>query len=1469
MNKKITAIAAAMFVLVAAHAQAEDFAGVIGDVRFTHQNVHGNQSCYTDADCIETDITDIPDVVFGIRINKPVFRAYVSITAEAAGTVTLRAEQYSAKGKLLCSDTQDIAVAVGTNEYKLEFDHVRNAERINLFADDSLIGSIGSSSEGTVQLSEYPSDYEIYQRGENNKAEITFAGNSGPVSMPPQVGAMEDGTVFIHGGAPEGAVIYNAEYSDGRLVSVKKAELSDGNAKFDSIALGSKLLVWNDKQEPLYDALTVNNYYTGSNNVTIKINDQSYTAYPDSSGNFSFTAELEPGLYDAVITCKDFEKEIKQFGVGDIWVAAGQSNMTDMGAITDGFDPDTQDPIPDTVHIIHPENVTWQKMTHPAGEGRFFKSGIRTSPVTSFARALTEELDIPIGIVQSSVGGTNIYQWAEGVKPGDENDGYLGNVLKSCFDNKASKDIKGIIWYQGCNDTMTENYAYNYGSLCDTIFSQFRAFFGESVPIITTQINDANQDSTSELGYYDAWSYVKDVQRRYPDTHENVYVIGTGANDLGDTIHNNAASNLLVGKAWADTALNKVYGKTDIFCEHPTLDTARITGDNEITLTFKNAGAEGLYIRNDTKRLGITNGLVTIQLGDLKKEFTVRMGGDTVLTASNKGKGIETEITSAELTADNKVILTTADALNGNIAVDCCYGKRFVPSLTDKASGYSVLAFYNVKAEYPDAVEPEAPVSVTAADTAYLRQDDDTPDASKMFLNHYNEMSGNAAIKFDLSAQPIDKEHLQSASLNVHTTNIGKDRTGEIKLSEIGTEWDNTAKYSTFNYSPTSTIAAFNTNTAGLFPVGAYSSIDITDFVKNAGTSFGIGISSNYASDCLMAGASSENPPKITLEYGRIVEISAKSAEGTPAAGTKLTISGKRSTQYPAKEFTADENGKCSVILKSGDYTITTEAGAYAAAEKELAVRGEDTAFELTLERNTQIPASVVISGGETEVRQSQSDKTLKPFTAQVYDTDGKIINGAVWTWSITPEIKAVVTDGVVTTNAHAVAGDVLTLTAAAEFNGKTASAEISITITEAGDITYSFNSYQLAKGFDTKDVSNVTVGSEGLTASVSSTGNYTNVAVMSSADKSSTGYFPIGDTLSAPGYYLFLGAGGNSGAPVYVINLPEPAGSGKYINIRYAKPECTNNGSTNRTQSAPDSAKTITIGSTVIDVQADCEYGKWYTTSIRLDSGVSDITVKLGQWGGLAIDHISVTAEPESTQIIIPEGSEAIKLMALGDSITDGFTVKGGYRNTLCSLIETDGLNEAVDFVGSGSNGSGYDKDHEGHSGWAIAAVPASEDVEGRGRSGLTENIDTWMSASKPDIVLLMIGTNDVLSLYRLNEAPARLEALIGKIKSKLPENGRIYLATIPYIAENAVYNKTGKTQSELDEIVDSYNSSVKEIAAADDIITLADINTQLTLDNLQDGIHPNADGYAKMGNFWYSLLKQDIITRIDEMSK
>src|SRR5256884_9843505 len=72
-------------------------------------------------------------------------------------------------------------------------------------------------------------------------------------------------------------------------------------------------------------------------------------------------------------------------------------------------------------------------------------------------------------------------------------------------------------------------------------------------------------------------------------------------------------------------------------------------------------------------------------------------------------------------------------------------------------------------------------------------------------------------------------------------------------------------------------------------------------------------------------------------------------------------------------------------------------------------------------------------------------------------------------------------------------------------------------------------------------------------------------------------------------------------------------------------------------------------------------------------------------------------------------ESNGGVRVMPLGDSITDGLTVPGGYRIGLWQRFGTGGY--TVDFVGSLSNGPANlgDHDHEGHSGWRIDQIDAN----------------------------------------------------------------------------------------------------------------------------------------------------------------
>jgi len=193
-------------------------------------------------------------------------------------------------------------------------------------------------------------------------------------------------------------------------------------------------------------------------------------------------------------------------------------------------------------------------------------------------------------------------------------------------------------------------------------------------------------------------------------------------------------------------------------------------------------------------------------------------------------------------------------------------------------------------------------------------------------------------------------------------------------------------------------------------------------------------------------------------------------------------------------------------------------------------------------------------------------------------------------------------------------------------------------------------------------------------------------------------------------------------------------------------------------------------------------------------------------------------------------ESNGGTRIMPLGDSITEG---GGAYRTRLWERFQADG--HTVDFVGSGSNGPTTlgDRDHEGHSGWKIA--------------GLDSSIAGWLATSRPRTVLLHIGTNDVWQNDNLAQAPARLSALIDKIRAGAPA-ADIFVATIIPFADATSEARVQAFNATIPGIVDS----------KDDRVHLVDMHSALTAADLSDGVHPNAAGNIKMADTWYAALQQ-----------
>ncbi|WP_028511247.1 SGNH/GDSL hydrolase family protein [Ruminococcus sp. NK3A76] len=250
-----------------------------------------------------------------------------------------------------------------------------------------------------------------------------------------------------------------------------------------------------------------------------------------------------------------------------------------------------------------------------------------------------------------------------------------------------------------------------------------------------------------------------------------------------------------------------------------------------------------------------------------------------------------------------------------------------------------------------------------------------------------------------------------------------------------------------------------------------------------------------------------------------------------------------------------------------------------------------------------------------------------------------------------------------------------------------------------------------------------------------------------------------------------------------------------------------------------------------------------------------------------------SVTSVDSSAEIKLDTGSAAdssseeetaptyksIKLMTCGDSITDGFWLEGGYRKFLCDKLEENGLSQYVDFVGSKKGGECYDNEHEGYTGWSIDRI--EESITGS-RMGVSNILPKRIEKFQPDVVTLMIGTNDILSNYELDTAGDRLSALIDAMLEKMPEGSVLFLATLPDMdaTNNTYIDKDTFTVEYMDKCISDYNYMVKGLVdkkkQEGKNIRLADVSTVLVKSDLYDGVHPSEEGYKKLADFWYDTI-------------
>ena len=203
---------------------------------------------------------------------------------------------------------------------------------------------------------------------------------------------------------------------------------------------------------------------------------------------------------------------------------------------------------------------------------------------------------------------------------------------------------------------------------------------------------------------------------------------------------------------------------------------------------------------------------------------------------------------------------------------------------------------------------------------------------------------------------------------------------------------------------------------------------------------------------------------------------------------------------------------------------------------------------------------------------------------------------------------------------------------------------------------------------------------------------------------------------------------------------------------------------------------------------------------------------------------------------------------MPFGDSITQGFNVNGGYRAPLFHLALA--AKRDITFVGSASDysvptvdGVTFPKAHEGHGGYTI-----------EGTNGIAQFVSTSIPSYKPNIITLMIGTNDINGNNNVADAPNRLGKLLDSIFTRD--------ANILVVVAQIVPSKTDGTNN----AIKTYNAAIPALVSTrvgqGHHVVLVDMYGAFTKDaNFKntlfgDNLHPNQAGYNLMADVWFQAL-------------
>ena len=388
--------------------------------------------------------------------------------------------------------------------------------------------------------------------------------------------------------------------------------------------------------------------------ITVRFAGQLKKAMADKDGKWRVNLDpMRANATPAVMTISGKNTiELKNILVGEVWLVAGQSNMQRLLSETENGEAATAAANHPQIRLFNVSRqvafkhksgplATWQ-VCSPQTIKEFSAAGYY------FGVELQKELNVPIGLLNSSYGGSQAEAWTpveyllasndlrptvERTKIWDEErprvrveyDESLKKwrteadkaraagarpqpsppvpdalreyrIAASIYEGMIAPlmpfAIRGALWYQGESN---EARAQQYGFLLPTMIRAWRERWGQgNFPFGIVQL--PNYRAIKAEPADEAWSHLREAQRRTALATPNTGLIVTI--DIGEASDIHPKNKLDVGKRMCRWALADVYGRK-ITKSGPMFRRAEING-SKIVLTFDEVG-QGLKLRDGDK----------------------------------------------------------------------------------------------------------------------------------------------------------------------------------------------------------------------------------------------------------------------------------------------------------------------------------------------------------------------------------------------------------------------------------------------------------------------------------------------------------------------------------------------------------------------------------------------------------------------------------------------------------------------------------------------------------------------------------------------------------------------------------------------------------------------------------------------------------------------------------------------------